>query len=397
MTRRFHLTLILIISLALAPLGEAKNENFLSWKDFPTQLRFGSEMTISSPELEASFQEVYATRPQVEGSPLVWTTPLVDQKIDGIQRSIKQKYKGSKAKSPQLERLKVHGHVERPGLSINYSNGFSMTLFPDPGVLELNHTPSSQVQIEKNIERIQTDYFDEGKMQGLTPAIFTGGGHIHIEVAKLNPVTVRNFLAIVFNSTGLFAGALNEDEFNSIGVAELPQKQKEELRREFAKFDSFDPPDFRRIYDITWSAYNIPLSEESREYQQGRGEMRPQKYHAVSFNSFHALGTLEIRGIRPQSSARAYLKLVKLFVALMQMADKKQLQGERVPLNELKSLKGHPQAILADFDRLLTEAGLKFEDYTEFVLPWWLDKGGEVDRYLEKRPKEGNFCRALLG
>lgn len=97
------------------------------------------------------------------------------------------------------------------------------------------------MEIQENLDKIQSDFFDEGDKVGLKPALFTGSGHIHIETTKI------------------------------------------------------------------------------------------------------------------QASAESYLKLVKLFVARMQLAERNRKAGILTPIGELKSLRGNPQAVIADFDQYISK------------------------------------------
>ncbi len=349
-------------------------------------------MTISSDELMQSYPS--------DGNIVEVTTELAAGKIKKMRKSIIRKYGNSKLTSklasPQIVDKTFHSHWRRDALLLVYPNGFGLTIFLDPGVLELNSKPSSQREIENNLELIQEDFFNEGKKVGLEPALFSRSGHIHIEVTKIHPVTVRNFLAEFFNATGLAAGALNEDIYNAIGTGELPDKNKQYLRKAFEKFDAIADPQTQDLPLLVRKAYNIPHRADLKEYRKARGVDRPDKYNAISFSSFDTLGTIEIRSLRPQPSAKSYLKLVKLFVARMQLAEQKRLLGKRVEINQLESLRGNPQAILADFDRYLAEVGFNLKDYREFVLPWWQLEGGEVDQYLASKSLAAKSCRSLL-
>lgn len=369
-------TFVLLV-IALLVSNSAIAEPYLRADELPKLLLFGSEMTISSDELAASYPK--------DGNQVRVSTPLAEQILKNFREGILGRYRNAKKKMPVIEIKKYHSHWSRGAFSILYPSGFNLTVFPDPGVFELNSKASSQKEIEANLKLIQNDFFDEGKKQGLAPALFTGSGHIHIEITKLHPVTVRNFIADFFNATGLAAGALNEDIYNSVGVGEMPERNKQKIREAFAQFDRTPGAQTETLVSLIEGAYEIPYREDLPEYQNARKSQRPDKYFAFSFASFHSLGTLEVRSLRPQGSAAAYLKLLKMFVARMQYAERNRIAGVLTPIGKMQSIRGDPQAILAEFDRYLKEVGLDINEYREFVLPWWNLKDGDFDHYLAKR------------
>ena len=352
-------------------------------------LRFGSEMTLSSDELLASYPK--------DGNVVKVQTSYSQEKIRELDVSLRLKY-AKAAKPPIFENLNFHSKWPRNAISLEYPDGFKMTVFTDPGVLEMNSSPASQAVIEASLSRIQNDYFDEGSKLGLTPQNFTGSGHIHIEATQLHPQTLRNFLADFFNATGLAAGALNEDVYNSLGPGEMPVQNKRLLREAFAKFDANPAATSRDLVDAVASTYDIPFSQDVADYRKNRKGKRSTKYFAVSLRSFDSLGTIEIRSIRPQGSADSYLKLVTMFTKRMELAEQRRTRGERTPIGEMPSVRGHSQKVLADFDRYLSEVGLKLEDYREFVMPWWQQAEADVDRYLTKArtPITHRSCEGLF-
>lgn len=352
-------------------------EPFLRADEMPQLLLFGSEMTISSDDLLASYPK--------DGNQVRVSTPFAEQILKNLREGILSRYRAAKKKIPKIQIKNYHSHWNRGAFDILYPNGFNLTVFPDPGVFELNSKPSSQQEIEANLKFIQADFFDEGKKQGLAPALFTGSGHIHIEITKVHPQTVRNFIADFFNATGLSAGALNEDVYNSVGVGEIPEGNKQKIRDAFAQFDQKPGAETETLVRLIEAAYSIPYQDDLPEYRSARNSKRASKYFAFSFASFFTLGTLEVRSLRPQASAESYLKLLKMFVARMQFAERNRLAGILTPIGEMKSIRGNPQAILEQFDRYLKEVGLDINQYREFVLPWWNLKDGDVDLYLSKR------------
>jgi len=218
--------------------------------------------------------------------------------------------------------------------------------------------------------------------EGLTPQLFAGSGHIHIEVSKLDPVTVRNFLVDFWNHTGLSAGALNDDVYNSIGIGELPEKNKQSLRDIVNAFDAQSGASIETLVNgIESSVYDVSLNDELEEYRKSGRGTRPGKYHAISFRSFFNQGTVEIRSLRPQQNAASYRKMLTLFVKRLEFADAQAKQGIRVPVGAMPSLRGNPQEVLKNFHKYVSEVGLNIEDYKEFIMPWWQNAGGEWDQF----------------
>jgi hypothetical protein len=378
-----------VASVALPSLANPTNSasQYLRAEQFESQLRFGPEWTLTSDELFASFPL---------GTPVV-TTPYSKKMVSALQAAIESKYASRAGPKPSYTLKSNHSRWERDAFEIRYPNGYQITIFSDPGVLEINSAPSSQTTVEKNLSRIQSDIFDEGRKLGLEPGLFAGSGHMHIETTKLHPDTVRNFLADYYSHTGLAAGALNEDIYNSIGPGEMPTRNKTLLRKAFSNYDRFKARGLNYLVDQIQLSYDIRFEDESADYKESGRGVRPRKYFAASFKSYPSIGTVEIRAIRPQASAEAYLKLVKMWVARMKVAEIKRELGIKVPLGSMKSLRGDPQAVLADFDHYLEEAGLKLSDYREFVMPYWQNEGGEFDQYLAKKErKAARTCSELF-
>ncbi len=357
---------------------------YLSAGEFESGLRFGAEMTLSSDELLKSYP--------TNGNEVRVSSLLAEKKIQQI--SIKISSSSKNQESPTQNFKFFHSKWSRKALELSYPNGFVMTLFPDPGVIELNTSPSSQLDIEQNLSNIQRDFFDAGEAVGLKPALFTGSGHMHIEVSKLHPVTVRNFLGDFYNATGLSAGALNEDIYNALGSGEMPEKNKKLLRDAFAQFDKTGVLSDLEVGILR--AYEIPRGEDLPDYQKARVDDRASKYFAVSLSSLSSLGTIEIRSIRPQASAKSYLKLVKLFAKRMEFAENNRVAGRLTQIGSLKSVRGNPEEVLKSFDRYLSEVGLSLADYREFVMPWWQLENGEVDRYLAKHGGGARSCKSIF-
>ena len=368
-------TALLTASAVSVARAEPTRGSLLTFETIEDGLRFGAEWTLTSDALFKSFPT---------GGPVnAVTTPYSRALVIRFQQSLEKKYENA-TKKPVFENMSSHSRWTRDAFSIQYPNNFKMTVFTDPGVLEINSSPSSLSTLKKNRDRIQGDIFDQGKDLGVEPGLFAGSGHMHVETTRLHPDTVRNFLAAYYNHTGLAAGALNEDVFNSLGPGEMSPRSKAALQRAFELYDASDRDQsaLARFVENIQIAHDVPLEEDLQEYKDsGRGK-RAGKYFAVSFKSFFEIGTIEIRAIRPQASADAYLKLAHLWAAQMKVAEFKRQLGILVPIGELQSHRGNPQAVIADFDHYLEEAGLRIEDYREFVLPWWQGPGGEVENYI---------------
>lgn len=364
------------------------NPSYLQSTEMDQELFFGSEMTVSSDDLLASYPK--------NGNNVQVTNLFAESLLEKIRVALIEKYLIREQEPPFIRVKRYHSHWSRPALVIQYSDGFQITIFPDPGVFEMNTPPSSVNQIESRLHLIQEDYLDIAKNFGLAPAMFTGSGHIHIDIRRLHPITLRNFLADFYSATGLAAGALNDDIFNSIGVGEFPLDHKSILRKAFAVFDAIPSASVDYLVSGITSAYQIGYGSDLPEYRKFRTSTRSTKYHAISFNSFSSLGTIEIRSIRPQQSAESYLKLIKLFKLKMQKADQLRQQGIIVPLREMPSLRGNPQAVLADFDKYLMDVGLRIDDYKEFIMPWWQAPGAEFDQYRSSQRRSLSCRKAHL-
>ncbi len=358
---------------------KSSQPNYLQASEMDQDLFFGSEMTVSSDGLLASFPK--------NGNNVQVTNSFAEKLLEKIRIAIIEKYLIRNQEPPFIRIKRSHSHWSRPALEVQYADGFQITIFPDPGVFEMNTPPSSVNEIENRLSLIQEDYFDISRNFGLAPAMFTGSGHIHIDIRRIHPVTLRNFLTDFYNTTGLAAGALNDDIFNSIGVGEFPLDHKAILRKAFSVFDAIPSAPIEYLVSGIKSAYQIGYTSDLPEYRKFRTSIRSTKYHAISFSSFSTLGTIEIRSIRPQQSAASYLKLIKLFKLKMQKADKLRQQGILVPLGEMPSLRGNPQAVIADFEKYLNDVGLHLDEYKEFIMPWWQAPGAEFDHYMASKKR----------
>lgn len=365
--------------LAFAAVVRPQPASYLTAEEMYDHLLFGSEMTVSSDELLATYPK--------DGNQIVISTEYSETIIRKMKDRLLDRYRIQEQTPPKVRFKEYHSNIPRTALEITYADGFSMVIFPDPGVLEMNTSPSSLREIEKQQERISTDYLGLAAEFGLRPALFTGAGHIHIDTRRLHPMTLRNFIVDFYNHTSLAAGALNEDIYNSIGIGEIPAVNKQILKKYLRVFDYLKDTPISYLINAIKSTYTIQYADEPEEYRKVRKSQRAEKYHALSFTSFRSLGTIEIRAIRPQASADSYLKLLRLFALKMKAAEENRVKNIFLPLNELKSLRGSPQEVLADFDSYLSDVGLHLQDYKEFILPWWQNPGGEYDIYQSKKTK----------
>lgn len=369
---------------------DPSGDDWIAIDEMEKRLRFGSELTFSSQKLLESFPS--------NGNVVRVQTKLSESKVEEMHSELNKFYENAdESARPTFSRKTHHSHWNRTAYEVTYPNDFRYTFFSDPGALEVNTAPSSLSDISENKALLQRDVFDQMDEIGLKPAAFTASGHIHIEVKHIDPVTFRNFIVDFSNHTGLAAGGLNEDIFNSVGMGEVPESNKKKFAEIVSGFDSQRRPKSKDLVrNIVGQVYSIPAGDDLPEYRENRSGRRPGKYFAISFESYHSLGTIEIRSIRPQASAESYEKLLKLFVARMKYAKHMADQGERIPVTSLKSVRGDPQAVLKQFDEYVTKVGLDFEDYKEFVMPWWQQPGGEFESYMATRKTTPMSCATKL-
>ena len=220
----FYIIFILVLSCS----HDYKNrylanddDEYLTVSDMDKELNFGAEWTFGSDELLASFPK--------NGNQVQVQTEYSKEKIKAIKKRLDQNLEKTRARSERysIEQKNFHSHWNRLAYKVSYPDDFNFTFFSDPGIIEVNTSPSSHDFVKRKISRIKNDVFDVMESEELRPSLFTGSGHLHIEASKIRPLALRNFIVDFFNHTGIGAGGLNEDIFNAIGIGEIPDENKE--------------------------------------------------------------------------------------------------------------------------------------------------------------------------
>ncbi len=254
--------------------------------------------------------------------------------------------------------------------SIKFKDGFVISYTTDPGVIEIITSPNTRQEFKDvHAARVQQYVFDLGASHGLVPWDFLGGGHIHLgrdSTFGKDGFLLRQFVADFRNHPALAMGALNHDTNNSIAFAEL----EEEVRLKFAKkISKLDGKPRENLTPLKFAEIMMDISYS--------------RYRALNFNNMEneaKTATLEVRCIRPQKSAAAYLKLITLFEKRIEYL---KTIKEPIPFTNPPPVT-NPHEAMQQFYEYVVSSGLKWEDYKEFVMPSW-HQNGLVESFVPKK------------
>jgi hypothetical protein len=381
---RFRFALVVLLGACATPRDGVREPAATS----ESEAKFGIETTFGSQELFDSYDKASV---QIQNS-------FSESKVDEVLAVMKKKFdKMPKSERPRIEWPHVNwGGEKRYQVKVIFPDGWWFRFMPDPGVIEVNAEPMTLKELSKRKPFLKKYIFDSFKEAGLEPQLFAGAGHMHLSNPKLfsDALFFRNFIVDFFNHPGLASGALNDDKTNSIAFAALPERNKKIFREIIADFDKElptlkkkdEPAAVRELASrILNEAYDVRGKDDPVFNKSFQGwDSRPDKNHALNirnvFDSYvdGKAQTLEIRCIRPEASEEAVVALAALFQNRLSLIE--QLKAP-IAVGSL-AVPASPQEVLADFHRYVTGAGLKFEDYKGFVMPWWQAPGDEWDRFL---------------
>ncbi len=251
-----------------------------------------------------------------------------------------------------------------PKYRVKLPDGWYFDITMDPSVIEITAKPIPLHEMPAKKEVMNSLIWDTAKdlkLQG------DGAGHLNYGITSTfgdDARLFRNFMADYLNNPGLSAGVFDYvDRANAPHPEELGSAQKKALADLFRDFD----PDKKSIKDFAKVLYE-KVYFKSTVFGGYDGEP-PEKYQSLNINSIAKEGDswprLELRSIGMQANADELEKLSALFAARIKYL--KSQPGVIPYVGDRKFGARTPASMVEDFYRYVTESGLKWEDYREFV------------------------------
>ncbi len=311
---------------------------------------FGPEWTFTNEEIVAAFSAGSENRDEF----------YIEKWIEKIRE-----------KCPSCEISEISMSRSR----ISFGETFWFEIGVDPAVLEVTAKPMTLEEVKANESLIQSLVFDSAFEVGLTPHRRLGGGHIHLDIEthfNHNELVFRNFVVDLFNSPELFMGALSHDYLNAPPTEVLERVVSDAIAA--------------ALFELDLGVINLEeLTDRILDaYKKGNRMSDFAKYHAVNLSHTR---TLEIRGFRPQTSARHYIADLEILDRRIRLLENLTYPLKYTPKDysnsfsyevsaNLHTYTTHlePEVILKSFAEYLAEIGLKLSDYAE----WLADERLEV-------------------
>jgi len=242
-------------------------------------------------------------------------------------------------------------------------NGWQLSYYQDSGGLELLTNPMTIQQFKKYKNDIQDAVFASASVCGYFPALWTGGGHINIDVTNFHdrPMLFRNFIVDLLNHNELFMGIF---EYNGVSTTVS-------MPHELAS--TSDIPAAIEMIEVLRRSHNFTFFTVVDTLQ------RFLKGHSFAFNKIWDDRRLEIRAVRPQASMDVWIHQIELLEARINYLEK--FRGPipykpRVPWSNSKVRDGKPpvdpQEALKSFYVYVRESGLPWQDHRDYLWPQWI-------------------------
>ncbi len=308
------------------------------------------------------------------------------------------------------------------------NTGATYWLGVDPAVLEMGTLPMTAAEFHKHSGEIQNVIFDTASDIGLTPQLFTGGGHINIGTYgfRNNRRLLLNFIVDFYNHPELSMGVFGYDTNNAINLRmvdphlKILRRSVEALRQ--SEIDKYSYKIFVEILSDGLLAHEKDPYHSFWLAQRGISQTFQPRYNNVALEVRNPTDTpenirLEFRAVRPQATAKMFARQVELLRARMryleQLKANLELEDEPIPLIKARTLEENiydppidPQLALARFHQYVTESGLNWSDYQDFIWPKWVTDG-ELERFNQrlkiethtsqsKKKRSRNDCASLL-
>ncbi len=267
-------------------------------------------------------------------------------------------------KCPECTIEQIPDRYGEPKYRVRLSDGWYFDITMDPSVIEITAKPIPLDKIAAKKEIMNSLVWGTARELNL---VGYGAGHLNYGIASTfgdDSRLFRNFIADYLNNPGLSAGVFEYvDMANAPHPEELSTTQRAALADLFRNFD----PGKQSIKDFAKVLFE-KVYFKSTIFGGSDGEP-PEKYHSLNINSIAKDGDswprLELRSIGMQANAEELEKLAKLFAA--RIAYLKTQPGIIPYVGGQKFSSRTPLSMIEDFHRYVTESGLRWEDYREFV------------------------------
>lgn len=213
---------------------------------------------------------------------------------------------------------------------VSYTDGFWWSALIDSWCLEVNSMPVSAAVLMPLQDMLQRHIWDTAKEAGLVPHPRIGNGHIHFDVASTfgtdehAAAALRNFIVDYENHPSFPLSVFGDIRDNAPPLAILKQVTRDNFKKVIEAFDGRQDTDYRTLVD----ALNVVYLEDTyMNGDDGRPDWawrdRPEygfkkgqsKYHSLNLLPLRGpkiedeeikdgIGTIEIRGLRPQRTAQ---------------------------------------------------------------------------------------------
>ncbi|MGH1468804.1 MAG: hypothetical protein ACRBBP_07995, partial [Bdellovibrionales bacterium] len=210
------------------------------------------------------------------------------------------------------------------GRRVTLPNGFWFEITTDLWALEVKTKPVSLEEFKNLQEPLQNLVWSAANQADVRPHDRLGGGHIHLDIEShfgKDRLAFRNFIVDLANRPELFMGAFGFNYFNAPPLALFGQEALDGFKEVLHNFDTH--PDLE-IKDLMHEINHF-YSTLKNPVVGGTSE----KFHAVNLTHFDlgALGTVELRGFRPQLNALHTELLMEIFTGRI-----RELKKRRTPL-----------------------------------------------------------------
>ena len=186
----------------------------------------------------------------------------------------------------------------------------------DPMVIEITAMPTttSDLREPRRHAQLQQLIWNTGHQIGLAPQERIGGGHLHLDIDTHfhgDAFLFRNFIVDLANRPELFLGGLGLDLLNAPPLAALGPESIDAFEKVISDFDQHPT-------DIATLRRRIRTEVYRHTPVMGRGA-KTEKFQAVNLSHGE---TIEIRGLRPQTSLAHFIRIAELFEARIEKLEK---------------------------------------------------------------------------
>jgi len=283
-------------------------------------------------------------------------------------------------------------------------DGFWFKITKDQTVLEVITEPMTGDQLIQRSEILEDLVWRTAKKAYVVPHKRLGGGHLHLDIPtnfNNDRELFRNFIVDLINRPELFMGGLGLNYFNAPPLSFYSPNKLVGFKKIISDFDKDPTVTIKELMERINTFYKTlphPLIPTPSD-----------KFQALNFKHLD-IGTIEIRGLRPQISAEHAVKLVKLFqsrIAVLSAQPKllklripdyslayqaKRNNGYRVYTHDLA-----PSYIMAAVKNYAAAGDLEPELYSDFITEELKnDLKIEIKNKKASGSKSAGFCSSFL-